>query len=184
MLSVTVGAATLLAKGLESLGRSTGAIRTSAEENHVVCVFYLSGTYGVRVVISAVGDLVFGSAGEPGEVAGSVPGCSELLGRHLKSRGKDRSGGLGGCLWTASSTELGGGSAVKRRGCVEAFGRFAVAGEVPGRGSPFFRMARSGSPVRRVLADSEGCDRCLWLGLGAPHTSDGRSGLGVFGVRG
>ena len=81
--AVTVGAATLLAKGLESLGRSTGAIRTSTELNHVVCVFYLSGTLGVRVVISAVGDREIGSAGEPGEVAGSVPGCSELLGRRL-----------------------------------------------------------------------------------------------------
>ena len=36
--AVTVGAATLLAKGLESLGRSTGASRTNTEENHVVCV--------------------------------------------------------------------------------------------------------------------------------------------------
>ena len=43
--------------------------------------------------ISVVGDLEFGSAGEPGEVAGSVPGRSELLGRHLGSRGADRSGG-------------------------------------------------------------------------------------------
>ena len=81
--AVTVGAATLLAQGLESLGRSTGAIRTSTEEYHVVCVFYLSGTHGVRVVILAVGDRDFGSAGEPGEVAGRVPGGSELLGRRL-----------------------------------------------------------------------------------------------------
>ena len=36
--AVTVGAATLLAKGLESLGRSTGAIRTSTIENHVIYV--------------------------------------------------------------------------------------------------------------------------------------------------
>ena len=95
---VTVGAATLLAKGLESLGRLTGAIRTNTEEDHVVCVFYLSGTHGVRVGISVVGDLEFGSAGESGEVAGSVPGSSELLGRRLGSRGADRSRGLGGCL--------------------------------------------------------------------------------------
>ena len=65
-----------------------------------------------------VGDLEFGSAGEPGEVAGSVPGSSELLGRHLESRDADRSGGLGGCLQTASGTELGSGSSGKRYGCV------------------------------------------------------------------
>ena len=35
------------------------------------------------MVISAVGDREFGSAGEPGEVAGSVPGGSELLSRRL-----------------------------------------------------------------------------------------------------
>ena len=116
--AITVGAATLLAKGLESLGRSTGAIRTSTEENHVVWVFYLSGTHGVRVVISAVGDLEFGSAGEPGEVAGSVPGRSELLSRRLESRRTDRSGDPVGYLRTAFSTESGGGSAVKRRGRV------------------------------------------------------------------
>ena len=117
-LSVTVGAATLLAKGLESLSRSTWGIRTSAKENHVVCVFYLSGTLGVSVVISAVGDLEFGSAGEPGEVAGSVPGYSELLGRRLESRRANRSGDLVGYLRTASSAESGGGRVVMCRGCV------------------------------------------------------------------
>ena len=116
--AVTVGTATLLTKGLESLGRSTGAIRTSVEENHVMYVFYLLGSHGVRVVISVVGDLEFGSAGEPGEVAGSVPGCSELLGKHLGSRGTVRSGVLVGCLRTASSAESGSRSAVQCRGCV------------------------------------------------------------------
>ena len=89
--SVTVGAATLLAKGLESLGWSTGVIRTNTEDDHVVCVFYLSGTYGVRADILIVSDLEFWSAGEPGEVAGSIPGSSELLGRRRESRGADRS---------------------------------------------------------------------------------------------
>ena len=45
-----------------------------APKRITLCVFYLSGTHGVWVVILAVGDREFGSAGEPGEVAGRVPG--------------------------------------------------------------------------------------------------------------
>ena len=44
---VTVDAATLLAKGLESLGRSTGGVRTGTELNHVVCA--LSFGYSWRL---------------------------------------------------------------------------------------------------------------------------------------
>ena len=84
----------------------------------------------------------------------------------------------------AFSAESGGGRAIKCRGRVETFGRFAAVGEVPGRASPVFRMARSGSPVRRVFAESEECDQCLRQGSGTPLTSGCCSGLGGFGARG
>ena len=73
----------------------------------------------------------------------------------------NESGDPVGYLRTAFSAESGVGRVVKGRDRVEAFGRFAGAGEVPERASPVFRMARSGSPVRRVSAESEGCDQCL-----------------------
>ena len=70
------------------------------------------------MVISAVGDREIGSAGEPGEVAGSVPGRSELLGRRLGVKRSEWVGDLVGYLRTAFSAESGGGRAVKCRGRV------------------------------------------------------------------
>ena len=84
------------------------------------------------MVIRAVGDREFGSAGEPGEVAGRVPGVPNYSAGNWESRGVNGSGDLVGYLRTAFGAESGVGRAVKCRGRVEAFGRLPWLGKSRG----------------------------------------------------